>query len=398
MKKFLIICFMTQISDAVPILDVYRYVPPILTPAGDYPANDTPGEKVAQRALIEMNVFLDSEYGLVLPDTSTPEKVETLRKKISPNLQETMKRIEAAKDEGKRIVYMPGSFDLTHKGHAFYVQQVIECFTSAAGCSRNDIFIVMLADSDDLISRVKATKYIENGGSELQKRPVESAAERVIGMAALGVDVVGIIPSSKDNREVLPVPIDLDIDKMIEELEANFVEQNMSRLQALQLSAEAFEVAKKRVITDKQELRIGLDAYKQLLKNFSEGTALEDVPVQAWQLYITSILNSALTPASANTKGYQVGSMTRLVSRDDTKYVLQVIFLMTHANVAVNIINDTNNGSTSGLLSNFQETYGEYAWQAIRDAKLRKIRERFGDNAVDNLNKLTEEISKSLNL
>lgn len=381
-------------QDTQPII---KYIPPQVTPQNTYPAEDTPGPIVSELAA-EIGVTLDPELGLTLPNTSTSETIEFLNNKIATNLTEVRARIEEAKALGKHIVYMPGSYDLTHKGHAFYVEQVVECYLSEANCSREDIFVVMLADSDKLIADVKASKYVGNGGTELQPRPVEPAAERVIGMAALNVDLVGILPSSQDNREVLPEPIELDIEAMIRELNHDFVIQQQNRLASMDLSPEEMEKEMKRVEKDKAELLNGLTAYQQLIANFRTGADLGKVPVQAWQLYTTSFINSVTPESSGSPVRYAPGHMTRLVSKDDTKYLSQVIFLMTFANVAVSIINDINNGSTSKLLEDAQEKFGAKAWDAIRESKTTKIAETFGEQAAVNMQAFADDVATRLAL
>lgn len=64
----------------------------------------------------------------------------------------------------------------------------------------------MLAYSDKLIAEVKKSKFVKYGRDELNRRPVKTAEQRVLGMASLDVDIVGIIPSYLDNRALLPTP------------------------------------------------------------------------------------------------------------------------------------------------------------------------------------------------
>lgn len=353
--------------------DMPKTKPITVEPQKQYPGENTSGQEIYEMGM-EIGIIIDPEAGLTLPDVRTEESTEKLLSKIAGSLTEVQSRIREEKQKGKHIIYVPGSYDLTHKGHAFYVEQVLECYLAAANCKREDVFVVMLADSDKLISNVKASKYIENGGTELNRRPVEPAHERVVGMASLNVDLVGILPSPEDNRELFPAPVNLDIDQMLAELEGEDIPEK-----------------------DKVDLINGLLAYKALYTNLIEGKDLGKVPVQAWQLYTTTVINQA-TGDKSGLNSFEAGRTTRLVSHDDTKYLHQVKFLMKYADVGVSVIKDINNGSTSTLLENAQGQHGVKAWEEIRNFKRQQILALMGQEAAERLDRVNEKVKAMLNL
>lgn len=368
-----------------------KYIPPVVTPdASLYPNNDTSAETIAQMGqALEHPVIIEPGEGLVIPAETLLNR-EVLLERVATSLQDARDKIEQAKLEGKRIIYVPGSYDLVHKGHAFYVEQVIECVCKEAGCTREELYVVMMADSDSLIRKVKKSKAKVNGGKEPELRPVETAPERLIGMASLNVDLVGILPSDEDDRNLLPMSPRLDIPLMLGELSVDFVKQQMERIADLNLSPEKLATAIEQVEKDRQELKHGLEAYVRLGQQLSGTQPLDSYPVQAWQLFTTSFLNSATRETSGITKRYEPGHTTRIVSFDDTKYLAQVIFLMTYANVAVTIIQDINIGSTSSLLE------GVDSWQEIRDFKRAALKEALGETALAKYDEMIEVLRERL--
>lgn len=70
---------------------------------------------------LEKGIVIEPMFGLVLPNTKNPEK---LFSKVASSLEDVKLRVSEAKAQGKHILYLPGSYDLVHKGHAFYVAQV----------------------------------------------------------------------------------------------------------------------------------------------------------------------------------------------------------------------------------------------------------------------------------
>jgi len=149
-------------------------------------------------------------YGLVMPTKS----LRVVNEVVAPDLVEARNRMQEVMLEGKTVIYFPGAFDLVHVGHAAYLLEGIEQVMKRTGLSRDKLFVVVLADSDTLIQAAKpAHKYAMNGG---HPRPIEStevfyhvlanATElnpRVIDLAQLDIDMVGVIPSPNEAHALL---------------------------------------------------------------------------------------------------------------------------------------------------------------------------------------------------
>lgn len=358
-----------------------------------YP-NDSMTSNEFTDAALKIGVTIDDK-GLVLPDVTSSKKEELLNK-IAVNLEEIRSRIDAAKKEGKHVLYIPGSYDLVHKGHAFYVQQVIDayiekCKESGVIISREDLFVVMLADSDELIKDVKKSKHVDNGGDEPKARPVEAAPSRLIAMASLGVDLTGIIPSCWDKKIDFPTPAKFEVN--LQEALNMFKKQLIDSLSDLPEGEEKI----KKIEKDIKDLEEGIVSYELLCKNLSSGADLGNVPVQAWQLYITAYINGVDVKSSLQSPELYVGgSITRFVSHDDTKYLMQVLFLMYLAGVGIIVIEDINIGSTSSLIAEALKMYGEKAWEQIAKDKLGNIVEHFGNEAAKEIEELKTNLAEKL--
>lgn len=102
-------------------------------------------------------------------------------KLVDRNQQDMLTAIKAAHEEGKKIVFTNGCFDILHAGHAAYLEK-------AAGLG--DVLVVGI-NSDDSVKRLKG-----------ENRPVNKLEDRMLLLAALEyVDYV--IPFEEDT------PIDL---------------------------------------------------------------------------------------------------------------------------------------------------------------------------------------------
>src|SRR5581483_7408363 len=179
-----------------------KHFPPILVPVEDK---------------LHMDIEIDKGNGLVIPHTTThKENLKKTMAKIMPSLFDVRDAIAKAKEANKHILVLPGSFDLVHKGHAKYVKLSVDAYIKAAKCKREDMFVVMLADDDELIKQVKAFKHVDFGGDEPQRRPVEKAPERALSMAHIpDVDIVGIVPAPNIRKDLLPPPPDFDVKEML---------------------------------------------------------------------------------------------------------------------------------------------------------------------------------------
>jgi len=94
----------------------------------------------------------------------------------STSLQQAKKQVKQWKNEGKKIVFTNGCFDLLHPGHIDYLDRAAEL---------GDILIIGLND-DDSIRRLKG-----------EFRPINPLQDRAIMLAALrAVDLV--VPFAED--------------------------------------------------------------------------------------------------------------------------------------------------------------------------------------------------------
>jgi glycerol-3-phosphate cytidylyltransferase-like family protein len=307
-------------------------------------------------SVIKLDLLIDPNEGLVIPRLHDIELIES---KIITHLIDLNQKLKSWTDNGGKVLYLPGSYDLTHIGHALYIKECIDTFLEFSSINRDQLKVVMMADSDELIAHVKSSKHITNGGTELVKRPVETNVDRIIGMASIPfVDLVGIIPSQWDYDHLLQ-PIELPITDLIEQAKNN-----------TQMSAD-----------DKQELLIGLYTFEKYINNdLVNKKNIEALPVETWQLYITSLLMEDIV----------ADSVYRLISISDTKYLDKVSFLMHALGIQILLIEDTQYGSTSVMIDKFQNDHQDQAWNAIRDYKM-----SFLDQSV--YNKMRERVAKSIN-
>lgn len=280
--------------------------------------------------------------------------------KIANSLTDLKKRITDALLHGKTIVYLPGSYDLVHIGHAIYVDQCVDAILQAnPNLKREDLFVVMLGDDTELIRSVKASKHISKGGEEKQFRPVESEAVRLLTMASIrDVDLVGIIPHTG------VFGVNLEPNKVI----ALLATSNLAD-------------------RDKQEITNALNIYDPSLL-----TSDQVKPVQLWQLifhmYITGTNYIGYDPQYKD-------KIVRVVSKDDTKYLSQVLFLMALVGIKVEVIDDKNLGSTSYIIRIFNSK-NYLPWEAIRTAKKEAITLTHGEEYLRKLEEITNQVREML--
>lgn len=303
--------------------------------------------------VMNAGVILDEKL-LVVADP------DNLRAEIAKDFVETKKQIDEARKRGQHVLYIPGSYDLVHAGHASYALQVTEQYLGQhPELKREDLYVVMLSDDDDLISTVKAYKrkgYSAKGDEEFA-RPIESAQaftdidiphhSRLVGTASLPVDLVGFIPSPKNMRDYA------------HELAAR------QKLDAkmLNIYLDKFIEDRKPSDTDVKELKAAIGSYEKLVhalgnggyadvassfealgKPFAEVDPNAPWSIQSYQLFNHTYLASG--------EGFNA-PFVRIVSVHDDKYKDQVDFLMQVAGVKVESINDVEVVSTTKLLKKF---------------------------------------------
>ncbi len=130
--------------------------------------------------------------------------LKKVKERMSFSLQETRSRMQAAHREGKHVLISNGSFDLVHIGHASFVTHFISEYMRYTGLRRDQLFVVILADDDDLIFVEKAYKWEKNGGTEAFRRPIQSnmnisgaVHSRLLDLSSLPADLVSLVPSPR---------------------------------------------------------------------------------------------------------------------------------------------------------------------------------------------------------
>ncbi len=311
--------------------------------------------EIAKKVEDVMNagVVLDEKL-LVVADPNN------LKAKIAKNFIETKKYIDEARRGGQHVLYIPGSYDLVHAGHASYSLQITdEYLRQHPELTREDLYVVMLSDDDDLISTVKAYKrkgYSVKGDEEFA-RPIESSDaftdiqipehSRLIGTASLPVDLVGFIPSPKNMKDYAHELVKmqkLDTVKLNEHLD-KFIEN------------------RKPSETDVKELRAAIGSYEKLVHALGNG-GFNDVveafealgkpfaevdPTAPWSIQSYQLFNHTYLAAGEDFNA----PFVRVVSTHDDKYKDQVDFLMKMAGVHVEPITDIEVVSTTKLLKTF---------------------------------------------
>ena len=316
--------------------------------------------------VLRANIQLD-RYGLVVPSA----KLQDIYPLIVENLIEARHRIQHVMLEGKTVVYFPGAFDLVHVGHATFFQQGIDLFLKTHGrLKREDLFVVVLADSDDLIEAAKPAHLYAGKGEH--PRPIQSGKvfnhllrkhtnvnPRLLDLAACGIDMVGLLPSPAEVHSLLD----------------NWFFQEWLKKNS-EFEGDAIEVVAGGVDELATELRNALNDYLKIVKAIKEGhfervqTSFEQVKfnlpsstgetfwtLPAWQLLLNRFLG--FVHQFPNAGCYRVISI-----RDG--YGGFVKRLMELSRVRHAAIDDIPVVSTTTLL----KTYG---WEVLYQAKVQSF-------------------------
>jgi hypothetical protein len=317
-----------------------------------------------------------NEFGLVVPKWS-----REVRSKISASLLETRHSILQAIQQGKHVVYVPGSYDLLHVGHASYIHQGIEEYQERHSISRDKLFVVALCDDDQLVQAVKpAHLYASSGehprpieGAELFRRVVAQYAHpRAIDMASLPfVDLVGLIPSPAffdeirsnpvvsqwlEGVNVLELPQEEVLEKILcrvpSERREAFIRETVgtiNRFNTLLVDLQCDNFCPVSMSFERAKFNLGYDI----------STARWDVG--SWQLLMHRFLGDVYAPGS-------VDRYTRIISEHDQKYKDSVALLMKLSGIGALFFEDVNIVSTSQLVSHF-------GWQVLVESKIVQFEE-----------------------
>lgn len=114
------------------------------------------GQNTTFNTLQANDQFVFTQHGLILPTIDT----NVLDQKIAYTLDAVKAKVQEAIQAGKTIIYQPGSFNLVHAGHYSYLNQITQQYlTDNPGKTRDDIFLVILADDKKLFQIIKGEKY-----------------------------------------------------------------------------------------------------------------------------------------------------------------------------------------------------------------------------------------------
>jgi hypothetical protein len=305
--------------------------------------------------------ILFDEYGMLKPNVKDAAQIE---KKIIHDFISLKHTLDRLRKAGKHILYMPGSYDLIHAGHAFFIEQATELYLALPENSyltRVDLVVLILADDDGLISRVKASKWKGAGGTEDFKRPIQSHGHSQVAYAGSNwrlfelasipfVDLVGFIPS----------PIHID---HVSSTDVIATQKNSTDIKNF---FEKFKQTREISSKDKDILEQSIKDYDELLKNLSSNptdilksfeTKESLWSIQAWQLFLHVYLGYGdfETPFAP---------FVRIISHNDGAYKDQVSFLMEVSGLKGVYIQDESLISTTDLLA-------KHGYEKLLEAKIK---------------------------
>lgn len=278
--------------------------------------------------------------GIVIPDKSTNNSST-----IAQNFSDAISYIHKARQSGKHILILPGSYDLIHVGHLSFVVQATDHYLSLLqnqDLKREDLYIAMLIDDDPLLGEVKKDAYIKVTG---QKGPIERSNSpagshpRTVAASMLPVDLVSFVPS--------PVSV------------GNFPKPMIKNTQHMQKRLNSYTYLSSE---EEQTIQKALINFPRIEKKIKNKEPLDfdsnHWSIELWQLYLLSSL-------SFSTNGNRpTPPITRIVSQEESKYLNRVRVLMDYCNIGVEVINDVFCLSTKQLV----EKYGVEGCLSIKQS------------------------------
>ena len=322
---------------------------------------DLLGDDIARQRIQEVmdsNIEIDA-YGMVVPQVNAP----FMAQKITRGLVDTRTRLAQVLGEGKHVIYLPGSYDMIHAGHASYILQGVEAYLKQhSRLSRKDIFVMILADDDELIEAIKPSYLMDKPADH--PRPLENERiyehltklnPRLVDLASLPVDLVGFIPAPTRIGNLLG---DWHFKRWLEN-NADFTRDGAA-LHHLGNDAVSDEI--RATIAQYESLlsRIKQGDFREVIKGFQTAKhsklynpATAAWNVASWQLMVHKFLGSV--PGS---QGYY----TRIISEHDVKYKDIVAKLMKVSRIDHLFVQDDMVISTTALANAF-------GWEELYDAK-----------------------------
>lgn len=277
------------------------------------------------------------------------------RAKIALAFSGIKEKIDQARNAGKVILYLPGSYDLVHEGHDWYHKESIIHYITTERKTRSEIYVVILADSESLVSVVKRNKWKPMGGTEEFRRPVQRLEAfsdclgfddscagidpRLIDLSTFEVDMVGIIPGplEMDYTVIPPAMAWKHLETDFESFVSGHPMMPLNHVQKMKKILREFPWLTQNFLQTpeviKSDFRTELDAVTPEL-------CAVHWRIQTWQLLIHSYLAS----------GEFNAPFVRIMSNHDADYHFEIEFLMSLCGITMRYFTDRKIITTTELL------------------------------------------------
>ncbi len=278
--------------------------------------------------------------------------------KIVDSVEDGDDRIKRALAEGKKVLILPGVYDILHAGHISWIYEAYDAYKRKISgenhCkyAKDDIYVVIPMDNDHLARAEKIKLYKNYGGKEQYLIPIISQERRALSLANIGiVDLVVPIYSPLETKHVVDKTKRISFDyacRLLNQLNVcgNFTEDEY------------------------EELLTSLNVYKNIVepnlelikKDFLEKMAPLGKRVfhywdnPSWQLYLFQILfkdNYKRVPLAKNIPN-------RMISKRD-QYDKQACFFMRLCGISVQSILDTYVTSTTQIIAKIQKNNYDFS-------------------------------------
>lgn len=263
-------------------------------------------------------------------------------------------RINEAMKQGKRVLLLPGSYDILHVGHVTWIDQTLAHLLNAnLELKRKDIFVVVPINSDNLVNVGKRHMHQSLGGTEKITRPVITQDHRLLALANLAsVDLTVAIPSPLHLDAILPQPNNFSITQAHKLLDISRAEKSIHRddYKPLCQSLATYEVIKeakgyKELLREFKRLVIPTIHIDKVASTTKQKTWDETTWEIMWHLYLSDEAYFKLPSYNQ--------SIQRIVSKRDG-YGKLASYIAKLSGISVDMIMDTHLTSTTELIS----TYG----------------------------------------
>lgn len=321
---------------------------------------DLPLEAFERIQELEAQGLQLDQYGLVVLRTG-----RAIEDKIAADLTEVRQRVGQALADGKHVLYTPGSYDLVHAGHAAYVMECVDLYLEGhPGLTRDDLYVVALADDDMLVEGVKpvhllAAERWDKEHEERHPRPIQrtdyfghmtSIHPRLLDLASLPVNLVGLIPNPITfGSTVLGTPLFREWLSRGRDVSAAGAEEDINVRKGIQKYKQLMQLLSSddygKVVESFNRARLNL--------GYDKETAVWDV--RSWQLLMHRYLGDVQG-------GEFQERYVRLISDRDEKYKDEAAKIMNLCGINHMFLHDFHLVSTTALLEQF-------GWKVLLEAK-----------------------------